>query len=175
MRRYEEFKRHESVKLVKEYLTCTDELTSIVQVLKGKVSMLTQLLKNVEKDEQEERQNLLEELSDREPGNLDSARDRIQWALSIVEDQDRAFKSLLDDLRLATEAVSDYFFSKSFTTSLIRSALSTALHRTKRTRNSSRQSKQSHPRIHRRHHCLSTLVILYRLLRYESQRCSGYR
>jgi hypothetical protein len=32
MRRYEEFQRNASVVLVKEYLTCTDELTSICEV-----------------------------------------------------------------------------------------------------------------------------------------------
>lgn len=105
MRRYEDFQRNASVKLVKEYLTCTDELTSIVQVLRGKVHMLQQLLKNVERDEQEDKHRLLEDLKEREPGVLDSARDRIEWALALVEDQDRAFQSLLDDLRLATEAL----------------------------------------------------------------------
>lgn len=116
MRRYEEFKRNESVKLVKEYLTCTDELTSIVQVLRGKASMLKQLLKNVERDEEvdknvehdeqaEKTADLSQEAEKRKPGPLDSARERIEWALALVEDQDRAFQSLLDDLRLATEAV----------------------------------------------------------------------
>jgi hypothetical protein len=102
MRRYEEFKRNESVKLVKEYLTCTDELTSICLVLKGKIAMLNQLLNNVATDEKKE----FIRKDDRDSGSCESAKERIEWALEIIKDQNSTFESLLEDLRLATQAVS---------------------------------------------------------------------
>jgi hypothetical protein len=114
MRRYEEFKRHESVKLVKEYLTCTDELTSICMVLQGKAETLKQLLKNVEQDEEayaiqhglSRRMSRQRSQGERPPGSCETMKERLTWALAHVEDQQRTFQSLLEDLRLATEAVS---------------------------------------------------------------------
>ncbi|KAF2431559.1 hypothetical protein EJ08DRAFT_586952 [Tothia fuscella] len=117
MRRYEEFRRNESVKLVKEYLTCTDELTSICMLLHGKAVNLKQLLENVQKDDEDfstraGARRMSRQTSGRgstpvvvPPGSCETMKDRIVWALGLVEDQNKTFQSLKEDLRLATEAL----------------------------------------------------------------------
>jgi hypothetical protein len=63
--------------------------------------MLKQLLVNVEQDGDADFSGV-----DRSPGSLESSAERIKWALAIVQDQKNSFESLLEDLRLATQAVS---------------------------------------------------------------------
>lgn len=71
--------------------------------------MLGQLLNNIQKDEEEEK---LVPNSERDEGSCESAKERILWALTIVSDQEKAFQSLLEDLRLATQAVSIFHESQ---------------------------------------------------------------
>jgi hypothetical protein len=89
------------VGLVRQYLTCVDELTSICTILQGKVNTLNQLNQLVEIDESKEK-----DVNLGPDEQLESATSRIGWAMQIVEDQHRCCQSLLEDLRLATQAVS---------------------------------------------------------------------
>jgi hypothetical protein len=91
------------VVLVRQYLTCIDELTSICGILQRKVDMLNKLKDLVDHDEPQVRP------VDPDPHDtheqLESASSRIHWAMEIVDDQQRCCQSLLEDLRLATQAV----------------------------------------------------------------------
>lgn len=111
LRRYDVFERHKSVGLVRQYLTCIDELTSICGILQRKIDTLNKLMELVELDGPDEDLVNLEpaDLVDLEPADPrdqpETASSRIKWATDIVQDQHRCCQSLLEDLRLAAEAV----------------------------------------------------------------------
>jgi Mg2+ and Co2+ transporter CorA len=64
------------------------------------MSMLKKLLEKINEDPATDFSQ-----SGRNPGSLESSTERINWALSILKDQNKSFQSLKEDLRLATEAV----------------------------------------------------------------------
>jgi len=103
LRRYDIFERHKSVGLVRQYLTCIDELTSVCGILQRKIDTLNKLMELVELD------GPGEDLVDLEPADPrdqpETASGRIKWATDIVQDQHRCCQSLLEDLRLAAEAL----------------------------------------------------------------------
>jgi hypothetical protein len=65
------------------------------------MTMLKQLSEKIEKEGKTDFSQV-----GRSPGPLETSTQRIDWALAIVKDQNTAFESLLDGLRLATQAVS---------------------------------------------------------------------
>ncbi|KAH0538158.1 hypothetical protein FGG08_005216 [Glutinoglossum americanum] len=99
-RRYDPWKRNESVKLVREYLTCIDELTSICLILSKKVQMFEGLLQDCKAMEAEDSARA-------EPGNPSgkSMIDRVEWAATAVKDQHDSLKRFSVDLELAMNAL----------------------------------------------------------------------
>jgi len=98
-RRYLQFQRNESVKLVREYLSCIDELTTVGIILTNTITMLENLLKQIEKYEQED--------PDAKPDNPEgeSTTDRVKWAMAIVKEESILIQELLADLRQSLTAL----------------------------------------------------------------------
>jgi len=92
-----EFKRHESVKLVRDYLLCIDELTTLHWISCNTFDTLKDMSAKIIKEEK---------LS--KPDNLggESAKDRVDWAMSITKADKEKYEELLNDLRLSLTAVS---------------------------------------------------------------------
>ncbi|KAF2834473.1 hypothetical protein M501DRAFT_944113 [Patellaria atrata CBS 101060] len=116
-RRYEEFRRNESVKQVTEYLACIDELTTLQLINERKVERLRQLEDSARKAEAEDLLN--ESASDcgrRESKSslyegenkllkAETSFFRIEWARMHCDDALQDSKRLLLDSRLAMESL----------------------------------------------------------------------
>ncbi|KAF2398200.1 hypothetical protein EJ06DRAFT_127188 [Trichodelitschia bisporula] len=128
VRKYEAFKRNESVKLVRQYLACNDELSAVVLVLKDRITSMEHLLHNVQRMEELEQSatfrrtlsvvsaggdnvaemstmNFEDEKWDEDPDACDSARRRIEWVLGTLRDDVSCYENLVEDLRLATQSL----------------------------------------------------------------------
>lgn len=98
-KRYEQFKRGASVDLVKDYLTCMDELTTLATLFKNSRGVLQQIqdqLGDVLKGERTV-------TPDNEHG--ESAMSRVNWALQQVDEDAKDVKDLFADLQEALNAV----------------------------------------------------------------------
>ncbi|KAI9856863.1 MAG: hypothetical protein M1824_005237 [Vezdaea acicularis] len=93
-RRYETFKKNESIKLVRDYNSCMDEISSIVNILEHKVSFLDRLKKDCAGLESTAR-----------PLPPHSATARVDWARTAVSDNLRMMRGLLDDLQGSLSAL----------------------------------------------------------------------
>ena len=101
-RRYDDWKRNETVKLVKEYLICIDELAGLKQLFLKKLSFFENLAKDVEEQEEEDQRDNV--LTHNEKG--ESAKLRVLRAIEhLRRDADDA-ERLLADLLQALNAVS---------------------------------------------------------------------
>ena len=101
-RRYEPWKKDETVKLVRDYLTCIDELTTIRISLKKKLEMYKALQEDVTRFETDDLQ------SQKQPDNPkgESAQDRVAFALNMVQEQSNCFERLVIDCKQSMDAVS---------------------------------------------------------------------
>lgn len=90
------------MKLVREYLSCVDELTTVKLILHKKVELFQALLLDVKKFEAQDFQIR------NEPNNAtgDSSEERVKWALRMVKAQHDCFERLLIDLKKSMNAVS---------------------------------------------------------------------
>lgn len=97
-RRYLEFRRKESVRLVREFLTCIDELTTITVILANTLALLENVKRNVESMEKEDTM---------QPDNPEgeSAIDRVNWAIALVRQESLINQEVLTDLRQSLTAV----------------------------------------------------------------------
>ncbi|KAF2107093.1 hypothetical protein BDV96DRAFT_558370 [Lophiotrema nucula] len=98
-KRYDEFKRRASVALVREYLACIDEITTLIGILKINKALLQRLedrLGDVLKGERTI-------TPDNEHG--ESSMSRVQWASGIVDDNTLIAKELLADLHISLNAL----------------------------------------------------------------------
>lgn len=112
-RKFDKFARNKSVDLVRQILACSDELSSICSVTRENISVMNEMLKHAQREEENERKYMTssggaETCAEDEVNGLlcESARQRIEWALSILTRNLKCFESLLVDLRFATDAVS---------------------------------------------------------------------
>lgn len=101
-RRYDPWKRNETVKLVREYLSCVDELTTVRVILHKKLELFQALLLDAKKFEIED-SRARNELNN---AAGESAEDRVVWALGLVKAQHDCFERLLIDLKQSMNAVS---------------------------------------------------------------------
>jgi hypothetical protein len=101
-RRYDPWKRNETVELVREYLACIDELTTICLILARKIELFEGLKRDCRKFERDDI------MARREPDDPEgiSAEARATWAIMMVKGQHDACKKLLADLQLSMNAVS---------------------------------------------------------------------
>ncbi|KEZ45401.1 hypothetical protein SAPIO_CDS1691 [Scedosporium apiospermum] len=110
LRRYDRFRRSESIGLVRDFLTCQDELTCICNVLRGRLSMLETLKLSIDQREAEmARDGAVDvDIPPTTPSHetmCDSAKERVNWAISLVKEPLTVCEALLVDLRLSTEAL----------------------------------------------------------------------
>ena len=100
-RRYEPWKRDETVKLVRDYLACIDELTTIRLSLQVKLKLYKGMQVDVQKFE-------LDDILARKPPDNpsgESAQDRVAFALNMVKEQYDCFERLLIDCKQSMDAV----------------------------------------------------------------------
>lgn len=117
------------MRLVREYLACVDELTTIKLIMQKKVEHFRALFLDAEKFETEDSQAGLE------PNRIDGETSpaRVTWALKMVKAQHDSIDRLLLDLKQSMNAVR--FPPLLFTPHLCRlayksPALPTSIHRT---------------------------------------------
>jgi hypothetical protein len=104
-RRFDGWKRYESIKLVRDYITCVDELTLIVDLYAKKLDFLSRLRKDCE----------LFEFQEKEAPNNDRGKPtlvRIDWAIGVIEEAFVLLDSMLKDLKISMSAVSLAFQSQ---------------------------------------------------------------
>ena len=99
MKRYDQFKRNSSVELVREYLTCIDELTTMSVIFKNTKTLLKKL--------QDQLGDVLKGERTMTPDNEhgESGMSRVLWASRIVDDNALIAKELLSDLQDSLNAV----------------------------------------------------------------------
>ena len=125
-RRFDNLKRGESIKLVQEYIMCTDELSILVHIMSKQLDFLYRLRKDCE----------LLDADQRSPSNAlgKTAVSRCDWAITNVEENFSVLDAMLKDLRGSMVAVSDntsqnpqFPFAKCFRAADAPTALSTTL------------------------------------------------
>ncbi|KAI9844689.1 MAG: hypothetical protein M1837_005431 [Sclerophora amabilis] len=102
-RRFEKFERQASVRLVKDYITCIEELSIISDLLRKKVSFLERLRQDCEVLESEDL--LKRRPSDDKIKTEKSMVKRVDWALVIVRDQYDNIRFIFDDLQGSMQAL----------------------------------------------------------------------
>ena len=163
-RRYEPWKKDETVKLVREYLCCIDELTTIRLSLKKKVELYTDLKEDVRRFEMDD----ISSQKQPDNGSGESAEDRVAFALTLLKEQYDCFERLLIDCKQSMDAVRLSCLAPSYAILLTCPlALPTPVHRAKRTRHRLRLPKQSGPHLHRRHHRVPSPLFFHVLLWHE--------
>jgi len=90
------------VELVREYLNCIDEVTTIRLILQKKAELLKIMQQDIKKFEAEDTRIR------KVPGNADgeTSPERLVWAALLVQHQNECFERLLIDLKQSMDAVS---------------------------------------------------------------------
>ena len=101
-RRFEEWQPKATVKLVRKYLACLDELTYITLNLKKKLEMFEAMASDIKSFEAEDMN--IGKSPDNPAG--ESAIDRIEWAIKTIKHDHECFERLLIDLKQSLDAVS---------------------------------------------------------------------
>ena len=101
-RRYEKWRPNQTVELVRDYLSCIDEITTIRLIQQRKVELFRVMqadMKQFEADDLRFR---------RAPDNPDgeTSEERLSWAINLVKEQHACFERLLIDLKHSMDAVS---------------------------------------------------------------------
>ncbi|KAL8839581.1 MAG: hypothetical protein Q9170_001685 [Blastenia crenularia] len=100
-RRHAPWRKDETVKLVRDYLACIDELTTIKLICQRQVELFKGMQQDVRKFETED--NRARRLPDNPNG--ESMHERVKWALSFVKARHESFEKLLIDTRQSMEAL----------------------------------------------------------------------
>ncbi|KAI9771406.1 MAG: hypothetical protein M1839_002796 [Geoglossum umbratile] len=100
-RRYDPWRRNETVLLVREYLACIDELTAVCLILTKKIELFEGLKRDCRKFE---RDDIMARKEPDDPEGV-SAEARASWAIMMVKEQHDACKKLLADLQLSMNAL----------------------------------------------------------------------
>jgi hypothetical protein len=98
-KRYDQFKKKASVDLVRDYLTCIDELTTMNIIFQNTRTLLNQLNEQLSDVLKGERSIT----PDNEHG--ESGMSRVRWASGVVEDNLQVTKELLSDLQESLTAL----------------------------------------------------------------------
>jgi hypothetical protein len=101
VRRYDPWKRNESVRLVREYLTCIDELKTINVILTKKLDFFERLKEDCDRFELEDAEN------GKTPDNPngETSETRILFVTHILKEAVEHSHRLLDDLTESMNAV----------------------------------------------------------------------
>ena len=100
-RRYDKWVRGETVKLVRDYLTCVDELTSVKAIIQKKVEFFTRISVDVKRFEAEDMKAMLMPNNQ----NGETMNSRVDFALNIVKHQCDCYERLLIDLKQSMNAL----------------------------------------------------------------------
>ena len=100
-RRFDEWKPKKTVELVRDYLTCLDEITYITLNLKSKMRLFSIVQMDVKKFEGEDTR--MGKVPDNPAG--ESMLSRLDWALNHVKHEHETFERLLIDLRQSLDAL----------------------------------------------------------------------
>ncbi|KAL9584463.1 MAG: hypothetical protein Q9212_002102 [Teloschistes hypoglaucus] len=100
-RRYAPWRKNETVKLVRDYLACVDELTTVKQICAKQVSLFKGMQQDVRKFESED--NRARKPPDNPQGETMQAR--IKWALNMVKQRHDKFENLLIEAQQSMEAL----------------------------------------------------------------------
>ena len=100
-RRYDRWKPEVTVQLVRDYLSCIDELTTVRLILSRKVELFKIMQLDIKKFEAEDTR------SRKTPENPEgeTAPERLVWAMNTVKAQHDCFERLLIDLKQSMDAV----------------------------------------------------------------------
>ncbi|KAL8969187.1 MAG: hypothetical protein Q9183_002111 [Haloplaca sp. 2 TL-2023] len=100
-RRHAPWRKNETVKLVRDYLACVDELTTVKQICARQVDLFKGMQQDVRKFESED--NRARNSPDNPSG--ESMQERIKWALGMVKARHDCFDNLLIDAKQSMEAL----------------------------------------------------------------------
>ncbi|KAL8944271.1 MAG: hypothetical protein Q9216_000566 [Gyalolechia sp. 2 TL-2023] len=100
-RRHAPWRKNETVKLVRDYLACVDELTVIKLICQKQVELFKGMQQDVRKFETED--NRGRRLPDNPNG--ESMHERVKWALTMVKGRHDSFERLLIDAKQSMEAL----------------------------------------------------------------------
>ncbi|KAL9006684.1 MAG: hypothetical protein Q9188_000558 [Gyalolechia gomerana] len=100
-RRHAPWRKNETVKLVRDYLACIDELTIIKLICQRQVELFKGMQQDVRKFENED--NRERRLPDNPNG--ESMRERVKWALTMVKGRHDSIERLLIDAKQSMEAL----------------------------------------------------------------------
>ena len=100
-RRHAPWRKDETVKLVRDYLSCVDELTTVKLIYSKKYDLFKGMQQDVRKFETED--NRGKRMPDNPLG--ESAPERVKWALTMVKDQHDCYERLLIDTKQSMEAL----------------------------------------------------------------------
>ncbi|KAL8664490.1 MAG: hypothetical protein Q9202_003040 [Teloschistes flavicans] len=100
-RRHAPWRKNETVKLVRDYLACVDELTTVKQICAKQVHLFKGMQQDVRKFESED--NRARRLPDNPQGETMQAR--IKWALNMVKKRHDQFENLLIEAQQSMEAL----------------------------------------------------------------------
>ncbi|KAL8710215.1 MAG: hypothetical protein Q9220_005146 [cf. Caloplaca sp. 1 TL-2023] len=100
-RRHAPWRKDETVQLVRDYLACVDELTTVKQICRQQVDLFKGLQQDVRKFESEDNR------ARRSPDNPrgESMQERIKWALTLVNQRHDKFERLLIETKQSMEAL----------------------------------------------------------------------
>ena len=100
-RRYEEWEPKKTVTLVRDYLNCIDEITTIKLITHKKLDMFKAMEKDIRKFEAEDTR--MGNAPDKPDG--ESALERLDWAQGLIKHQAEIWDRLLIDLRQSLDAL----------------------------------------------------------------------
>ncbi|KAL8853448.1 MAG: hypothetical protein Q9221_001765 [Calogaya cf. arnoldii] len=100
-RRYAPWRKDETVKLVRDYLACVDELTTVKAICQQQVSLFKSMQQDIRKFEQED--NRARRTPDYQQG--ESMHERVKWALTMVKERHDTFERLLTEAKQSMEAL----------------------------------------------------------------------
>ncbi|KAL8772056.1 MAG: hypothetical protein Q9209_002722 [Squamulea sp. 1 TL-2023] len=100
-RRYAPWRKDETVRLVRDYLACVDELTTVKLICQKQVDLFKGMQQDIRKFEQED--NRARRTPDYPQG--ESMHERIKWALAMVKSRHDTFERLLIDAKQSMEAL----------------------------------------------------------------------
>ncbi|KAL8887912.1 MAG: hypothetical protein Q9192_006256 [Flavoplaca navasiana] len=100
-RRYAPWRKDETVKLVRDYLACVDELTMVERICEQQVTLFKGMQQDIRKFEHED--NRARRNPDFPKG--ESMHERVKWALTMVKTRHDIFEGLLTEAKQSMEAL----------------------------------------------------------------------
>ena len=101
-RRLQKWRPNQTVELVRDYLSCIDEITTIKSIQERKVQLFKIMLEDIKKFEVDDTRS--RKVPDNPNG--ETSAERLVWAMNMAKSQHECFGRLLVDLKQSMDAVS---------------------------------------------------------------------